>query len=378
MRSKRAKRGSVTVSNVDGNLRLMFTYQGKRQTIALGLKDKPYHRAQASQRAALLQREIDYGRFELSKLAEVRAWLHGAERPANEPPPPPLPPLSALWRQYVEVKRPGKSPSTIREYEAVARVIDRLPTGDMTQAQTMLDALGLLTPARQRKMLTQISACANWAMKSGRIDNNPFIGTSRAVKVHRQAKGEGETKAFSKAERDIIIEAFRQSRYYAHYAPLVAFLFFTGVRPCEVSPIQWRQVRIDHILLDQARVYTGHGFTTKAGLKTQPSRRFPMNSQLQAIISGLERGADDDLVFPSPTGKPIDMNNFSRRIWRSVLESLPGVEYRNLYQVRHSFISHCRESDIPSPQIAEWAGNSAKMVDQVYTHVTQRCAVPEL
>jgi integrase len=159
---------------------------------------------------------------------------------------------------------------------------------------------------------------------------------------------------------------------------LVSFLFFTGARPSEAIALRWRNVKPEYILFTESRVHGDKGCETKDGLKTQRQRRFPVNQQLAAILAEMQRLDADDLVFPSPKGISIRWGNFTTRAWNKVLEGLPDITHRNPYQTRHSFISHCKEAGIPSTTIAEWVGNSATMIDQVYAKPTGGYSVPEL
>lgn len=378
MPKKRAERGSVQVGECNGSLRLLWTYQGKRYSIALGLRDIPWHRKLAHERALWLNQELHYGRFDLDQLDQYRAFLHGEDVLLSALPRSKAPPLGQLWEQYTKVKIPSKSPATVRGYDWVTGHIARLPSEDMQQPQVILDAIALLRPNTQKKLLTQFNACAKWAQKSGLLTDNPFVGAASEVKIPKVGTAEDEIHPFSRTERDQIIQAFKQHRYYSHYTNLVTFLFFTGCRPSEAIPLQWRQVNADHILFDQGRVYTGKGYQTKPGLKTQQCRRFPLNDQLRDILAELERGDGAALVFPSPKGTYIDWSNFTNRAWKIVLAELPKISYRNPYQMRHSFVSHCAEAGIQPIVLADWIGNSLEMVNKVYARVTQKHQVPTL
>jgi hypothetical protein len=42
------------------------------------------------------------------------------------------------------------------------------------------------------------------------------------------------------------------------------------------------------------------------------------------------------LIFPAPAGGHIKLDNWRRRVWKEAIEA-SGVEYRPLYQMRHTF-----------------------------------------
>ena len=51
------------------------------------------------------------------------------------------------------------------------------------------------------------------------------------IKVSKPDNEDNDVNPVSKAEIEIIIKAFEDSRYYKHYASYVKFLFYTGCRP---------------------------------------------------------------------------------------------------------------------------------------------------
>ncbi len=379
MGKKRAPRGSVKVSSNNGSLRLRWNYKQQRYTLQLGLRaGHPIHEFLAGDRALWLERRIKYGEFDPDKMDYYRAVLHGEQANPKDFTAIKLMPLDEIWRKYIAVRRTGKSPATLKQYRWTERHISRLPTQSLEQPQTVLDVVSQLTPGVQKRLLTQFNACCTWAKNSGLITKNPFTSTASRVEIPKRGTTDDEIHPFSKAERDRVIEAFRTSRYYSHYTGLVSFLFFTGARPSEAIALRWRNVKPEYILFTESRVHGDKGCETKDGLKTQRQRRFPVNQQLAAILAEMQRLDADDLVFPSPKGISIRWGNFTTRAWNKVLEGLPDITHRNPYQTRHSFISHCKEASIPSTTIAEWVGNSATMIDQVYAKPTGGYSVPEL
>lgn len=190
-----------------------------------------------------------------------------------------------------------------------------------------------------------------------------------------------DVNPFSREERDRVIEAFKANRYYRHYVPLIEFLFFTGCRPSEALALEWQHISSSVILFEQALVNgRKRKLTVKKGLKTQERRKFPINSQVAKILQSIKpaKCSPNSLVFPSPKGSFIDWHNFTNRGWKTILDSLPEVEYRKPYQTRHTFCSLCREAGIASIQIAKWVGNSAEMIDRVYAKPVDQVQVPNL
>lgn len=381
-RSSRRKSsgGTVKVKNSNNRLQLVFTYSGKRHYISLGISDTPLNLKLAQDKAFEVQRDIEYGEFDptYERYKPELETVEVPEEPIEEDIPLDLP---ALWAKYIEVRQAGKSPSTIRMYRWVAKHLERCEVKQLDEPQAVSDWLIGHVPADSTKrVLTQLSACCKWAKKSGILNSNPFEGMAADIKVKKVSNEEFEIFPFTRQERDRIIKAFKQNCYYNGYAAMVEFLFLTGCRPSEAVALKWKHVNETTISFEQSRVYSGHGYTLKDGLKTQRARKFPINTQLARLLTEIkpEHVQREQLLFPSPKGKYITWNNFTNRAWQTVMASLADIEYRNPYQTRHTFCSLCREAGISSIQIANWVGNSATMIDRVYAKAVEKIEVPEL
>ena len=79
---KKVKSGSVEVKTSNNRLQLVFSFDGKCHYLSLGLTDTPYNRKQAQDRAFEIQRDIEYGQFDVNDLAKYKA-----EGSANESEP---------------------------------------------------------------------------------------------------------------------------------------------------------------------------------------------------------------------------------------------------------------------------------------------------
>jgi integrase len=376
---RKATAGSIKVKDSNNRLQLVFTHGGKRHYISLGLTNTPINRKLAQEQAFQIQRDIEYGEFDPTyERYRVQSALTTVSPPSTIPVS--LPKLPELWARYVKAKRSGKSPATIRMYGWVTNHLDRCPYKLPNEPQAVFDWLVSNIPADSAKrVMMHLSACCKWAKKSGLIDSDPFYGMASEIKLKKASNEEMEINPFSREERDRIIAAFKSNRYYRHYAPLVEFLFFTGCRPSEALALQWKHITSSAINFEQALIYSGK-LVLKEGLKTQKARKFPINTQLSELLYLIKPTQVnlDALIFPSPKNKFIDWHNFTNRAWKSVLATLPDIEYRNPYQTRHTFCSLCREADIASLQIAKWVGNSAAMIDRVYAKAVDYIQVPNL
>ncbi|MCG8365997.1 MAG: DUF3596 domain-containing protein [Pseudanabaenales cyanobacterium] len=138
---------------------MVFSYGGKRHFIALGLADTPINRVEAQKIAFQVQKDIDYGEFDPTyRKYKAQAGLSTIEDVAALSPSTPR--LKDLWRRYVEIRKVGKAPGTIRMYGWVANHLERCPYDSACDAQAIFDWLTVNVPADSAKrVLTQLNAC---------------------------------------------------------------------------------------------------------------------------------------------------------------------------------------------------------------------------
>jgi integrase len=158
-------------------------------------------------------------------------------------------------------------------------------------------------------------------------------------------------------------------------------MFATGCRPSEAIALQWKHISTDfkQITFEQVMIGTDRGRQVRQGLKTQEQRRFPSNTSLVALLQSIKPkdAQPESLVFPSPEGGHIDLNNFRNRTWKTVLKGL-GIEYRKLYQTRHTFITLALETGkLDAKDLARLVGNSPEVIYRHYAGNKRELFVPE-
>ena len=391
----RASKGSVSVILSNGRLQLRFHFARKRYYISTGYPDTPQHRKLAKLKASEIEKDILFERFDPKDLGKYKSEFDNRHITPSSTPSPSQPTLPQLWEKYTEFKRSSLSPSTLaKDYTKIARCIEsQLPSKSLNDAIAIRDWLVANKTANSAKrIVTQLAACCQWALKSQMISHNPFFGMASEIKIPACQSEYKDINPFSLEERDKIIQTFKDNHSYNYYAPLIEFLFMSGCRPSEAVALQWKHISDDFstIRFEQAVVEAENGLVCKKGLKTQKKRLFPVNSKLAALLESIkpEDATGETKVFPSPKGKWIDVHNLTNRIWRSVLKELDGtIEYRKLYQTRHTFITAALETPIPTPDgrtkmldakdVAKLVGTSPKMIYEHYAGASKELFVPE-
>lgn len=391
----RAFKGSVTAILSNGRIQLRFHFAGKRHYISTGYPDTPQHWKLAELKASEIEKDILCERFDPKDLSKYTPEGSVRKARAVTPSKTGQSSLPQLWDKYVEYKRPNVSPSTLaKDYKKVDRCLNLdLPKKSIDDAVAIRDWLVANKTANSAKrILTQINACCDWAVKSQLITNNPFVGMAADIRIPKGESEETEIEPFTLEERDRIIEGFKSDHHYKYYAPFIEFLFMTGCRPSEGIALLWKHITDDFrtIRFEQAVVESDNGLVCKKGLKTQKKRSFPVNPKLAALLQSikLEGVTGEDKVFPAPKGGWIDTHNLNNRAWHSVLKKLDNnIGYRNLYQTRHTFITAALETPIMMPDgtirmleakdIAKLVGTSAKMIYEHYAGARRELFVPE-
>ncbi len=391
----RASKGSVSVILSNGRLQLRFHFARKRYYISTGYPDTPQHRKLAKLKASEIEKDILYERFDPKDLGKYKSEFDNRHITPSSTPSVSQPTLPQLWEKYTDFKRSSLSPSTLaKDYTKIARCIGlQLPSKSLNDAIAIRDWLVANKTANSAKrIVTQLAACCQWALKSQMISHNPFFGMASEIKIPKNQSDASDINPFSLEERDKIIQTFKDNHSYNYYAALIEFLFMSGCRPSEAVALQWKHISDDFstIRFEQAVVEAENGLVCKKGLKTQKKRSFPANEKLAGLLKSIKPkdASGETKVFPSPKGKWIDVHNLTTRVWRSVLKELDDtIEYRKLYQTRHTFITAALETPIPTSDgrtkmldakdVAKLVGTSPKMIYEHYAGASKELFVPE-
>lgn len=362
----RNPRGSIAVINVGGRLKLQFPRkwnEGKQKYRALDLPDTPDNRAYAA--GLVREMEWDYlrGQFDRSLAKYFQTEETSTELT-----------IADLWSEFCVYKsRSLKAASIFYMTSTLGVHIQRCPHQSISDALAVREwLLSNTTPAMARKVIAALATAFKWGIRHQKISTaaNPFLGMSDDIRVDRDLP---PPNAFTQGEQSAILEAFAHNRYYAHYRHFVRFLLLTGCRPSEAIGLEWEQITSDYSLIrfDRSIARVGGKVVKNAKSKTNRVRIFPANEELQSFLSQLaqSRQSNQRLVFLSPTDKPIDYENFSRRAWSKVVE--PTIGRRSTpYSCRDSFITHQIGSGVPVAVIAKWVDNSVKMIETRYLDPT--------
>jgi integrase len=378
----KSSKGTVQIKTSNDRLQLVFRFAGKRYYLSTGFTDTVANRKVAEMKARQIELDIISANFDPTLAKYKPESLLAKITPSITPVAAAS--LVDLWDSYINFKRGSLSPSTLaKDVKRVSRCINiNLPVKSVADGIAIRDWLiANKTPNSCKRILTQISACCDWAVKSGLIKENPFEDMAGDIKIPKGEREDTDINAFTQEERDRIIQAFKESRYYKYYASLIEFLFMTGCRPSEAVALEWKHISLDFssIRFEQAVVVSESGLVCKRGLKTQKKRSFPINTRLATLLKSIKpvTVSDDAKVFPSKEGMWIDVHNLTNRAWKATLTKLDGIEYRKLYQTRHTFITLALKSGMDVKDVAKLVGNSPEVIYRHYVGHSREIVVPD-
>ncbi|MEH1768992.1 MAG: tyrosine-type recombinase/integrase [Nostoc sp.] len=384
-------KGTVGIENFRGRFRLRLpasVAKGASRYFSTGLDSTIENRKKAQVLAWTIEEDIAKDNFDwtLNKykpnngsLFQAQEWVWNLEK---------------LWEKYSEFMRSQLAETTFeKDYvRKFANHIKTLPTKDARQAIQIRDwLLANFSTETTKRVLTYISACCRWAVRSKLLPINPFEGLAAEIKGSKN-NATTTIDPFSVKERDAIIAAFEAHKLHKHYVPFVKFLFYTGCRPGEAIALQWK-----HINIDCTEILFAESYDTKLNIrkttKTGKSRRFPCNARLRQLLLEIKPSGFDPtaIVFPSPRGGLIDASKFTSQVWRGcksgkkiykgivtqLVETGEVSRYRPPYNCRHSLITECLERGVPVTQLARWLGNSPEIIFKHYSGVLGENIVPE-
>lgn len=389
----RAPRGTVGVEEKQGKWRIRLpraVAKDGHRYIATGLDATLENYKKAQTRAREIEEDIKTGKFDSTVEKYKPKPLLTLVKPLEEPTK--ALELQALWERYCEYREPQVAVTTFRKdyLTRYANCIKSLPSKNLDDAIAIRDYLvETLSPHASKRMITQLSACCKWAVKSGLAKENPFGGMAEEIKVAKRSAD--DIDPFSAEEREAIVQAFSEHHIYCHYTNFVRFLFLTGCRTGEAIGLQWK-----HIKQDCSQIHFCESYSSKYKLrkdtKTYKGRKFPCNAVLRELLLSIQPQGyqPDDLVFTSLTGKPINNEGFLSDVWRGckrhgkqhdgivtqLVKEGKVERYRPQYNTRHTFITMALEAGVTVPQVAKLVGNSPEIILQHYAGRTLKFEVP--
>ncbi|MCG9899543.1 MAG: site-specific integrase [Hydrotalea sp.] len=367
----KSPKGAVAISNYKERIRLRWRYQGKRYSLNLSAYNK-INLAAARRKALEIEYDIANNQF------DVTLQKYGGQKTknANEAVQQPTSIVEYFEKWVKEYKQMDCEVNS--DYFYLRNTIRRW--GDVGSDE-VLGKLNAETfgPKTFNERLAMLKSFSNWMKQQGYWTVNPFEGVSKR-KIKKTENPEREP--FSEEEIKQILEAIKTDRFcppssrYKHsfYYPFIYFLFKTGVRPAEAVGLRVNCVNLNKNMIVIKEVLARSVKGTNAAVRVRKEtkngkvRMLPLTEDLKDVLLPMLSGkGEDDLVFTSVTGLPIDDRMFQRRIFSVVLQNL-HIPHRVLYACRHTFGSRCIDQGLSPVMTAFLMGNNPETALRNYVH----------
>ena len=213
----------------------------------------------------------------------------------------------------------------------------------------------MLSPRRINAIVLVLRQVLNEA-----ADRFYFTTPSLRIKPLKQKKA--DVHPFTLEEVNNILESVREDfrNYYT-------VRFFTGMRTGEIDGLKWKYIDFDRrtILVRETFTWNAEDYTKNDSSQRDIKMSRPVYDALKSQYVATK--SLSEFVFCNRDGKPLDVNNVTKRVWYPLLRYLE-LEKRNPYQTRHTAATLWLASGEAPEWIARQLGHSnTEMLFRVYS-----------
>ena len=364
------QKGTVSVENYKGRIRLRWRYQAKRYSLSLTAYSK-HNLFQARILALEIEQDI------LTNLFDFTLIKYGGKDANSNKKSKSIVAYFEDWVSFYKQMDCEKHTN----YNSTRNMLRKW--GKITQ-ENIVKKFNTETfcSTTYNRRLTILKNFINWLIEQNVWNFNPLFSVNN--KKNKVIKNLNRTP-FTEEEIHKILSAFKlnaacsshsNSKHSNDY-PFIYFIFKTGCRPSEAVGLRVSSIDLknEFIIIKEvlARTikHTSSLHRVRKETKNGKIRSLPLTHDLVNVLKPLiDNKLADDLVFLSPKGKAIDDKNFQARIFRQVLNKLE-IPPRVLYACRHTFGSRCIDSGLSPVMTAFLMGNSPEVALKNYTHQMQ-------
>ena len=361
------QKGTVSVENYRGRIRLRWRYQAKRYSLSLNAYSK-----QNLYQARILALEIEQDI--LTNLFDFTLIKYGGKDADSNKKSKSIVAYFEDWVSFYKQMDCEKHTN----YNSTRNMLRKW--GKITQENIIkkFNAETFCSKTYNRR-LTILKNFTNWLIEQNVWTFNPLLSVNN--KKNKVIKNPNRTP-FTEEEIHKILSAFKQNTAcsshsnfkHSHYYPFISFIFKTGCRPSEAVGLRVSSIDVKNEIIVIKEVlartikHTSSLHRVRKETKNGKIRSLPLTQDLIDVLKPLnENKIADDLVFLSPKGKAIDDKNFQARIFRQVLNKLE-IPPRVLYACRHTFGSRCIDEGVSPVMTAFLMGNNPETALRNYTH----------
>jgi integrase len=254
---------------------------------------------------------------------------------------------------------------------------DRLRLADITPRR-LANFIGWLCDEMQQgkrlsdstigNILDPVRSCLRTAVQEGLIRHNPAHDLSLPHRPQPDGEDdEDEARAFSRDEL-VAFLAVVNPRHKLLFRLLAA----TGLRVSEVMALEWRHLHLagshPHVKVRRALV-KGRMNMPKGHSRREVPLAYDLVTALSTARRSSDWGRDNDPVFASLKGTPLNADNLRRRVVQPVVEEI-GAPWASFHTFRHTCASLLFSRGANAVQVQRWLGHhSAAFTLATYVHL---------
>jgi integrase len=319
----------------------------------------------------------------IQAVADLEAGLKGAERYT----------VAEAVNDWLAKGLKGRADKTVETLRGLAEqhVIPKIGAIKLKElsADHVDEWLDGLTDKLSTRTLQTVHSILKRAIRQAQARNKVMRNVAELVTTPKGKEGR-PSRALTLGQAAAVVKAAKTRPTYAY----VVLSLMTGIRTEEARALRWDHVQAWTGKDSGWRPVTEAGFDHKrfticvwrsvranGDTKTEKSRRtleLPKEAvaalkdhRKKQAASRLEAGAawdDQDLVFCTETGKPLDAHNV-RRAFRGVTKAAGLGKTWSPRELRHTFVSIMSYSGVPVETIADLVGHNGTLVtERVYRH----------
>ena len=364
------QKGTVSVENYKGRIRLRWRYQAKRYSLSLTVYSKQ-NLFQARILALEIEQDILTNMFDFTLIKYGGKDANSNKKSKS---------IVAYFEDWVSFYKQMDC-EIHTNYNSTRNMLRKWGKISQENIVKKFNAETFCSKTYNRR-LTILKNYINWLIEQNVWTFNPLLSVNN--KKNKIIKHSNRTP-FTEEEIHKILSAFKlntacssHSNFkHSYYYPFIYFIFKTGCRPSEAVGLRASSIDFKNEIITIKEVlartikHTSSLHRVRKETKNGKIRSLPLTQDLIDVLKPLiDKKLADDLVFLSPKGKAIDDKNFQARIFRQVLNKL-AIPPRVLYACRHTFGSRCIDIGLSPVMTAFLMGNSPEVALKNYTHQMQ-------
>ncbi|ACK72317.1 putative integrase [Gloeothece citriformis PCC 7424] len=177
---KKASKGTVSIEEFQGRLRLRWRFEGKRYVLSIGLPDSKVNRKVAQQKATVIELDIASGNFDAT-LKKYKPHIQTTSQLT----------VVTLFEKFIESKAKALLPTSLDKYRATLGYLKLVFPNQLASAISVKDAEKFIewinnrgvSPIVCRERLILIRAAWKWGIKQQFLEINPWIEMVSRVRV---------------------------------------------------------------------------------------------------------------------------------------------------------------------------------------------------